>query len=350
MQTTGKPNVRMIDVARLAGVSRATVGMVLHGTGSSRIRVGQETSARIKQIAREMEYRPNLAARQLAGKRSKIIGLMMDPLPTEANSVRLAAIDTRCREAGYHLMTLHEQPQPELVKECLDEFVARGIDGLVCLHHCYPGNPELVPRLVSSRLENVVFFDRPPIRELPYVGPDYAGCTRLAVNYLLGRGYRRLGFVVADLQWYSGPRLKEGFLTQMTKHGQTVDDGQVWVGHQNAFSDLTQLSPETADQVIDDMVVREKVDALVFAEDYWAARVMNRLQDRGYRIPGDVAVVGQGDKHIAEYLRPRLTTIKPMLAEAGTCAVDMLITKIEGGDISGQSKFLRPELVERESA
>ena len=98
--------ITIVDVARHAGVSQGTVGRVLHGTKGSKI--SEATSERVRKIAQQLSYQPNYAARQLAGKRSKNIGVLIDSNPTEGNYFRLAKIEARLRELDYHMIIGHE--------------------------------------------------------------------------------------------------------------------------------------------------------------------------------------------------------------------------------------------------
>ncbi len=153
-----KMPVRMVDVARRAGVSVSTVGLVLNNAGSGSRRVGKETANKVRRIAEELNYTPNLAAQQLIKNKSAIIGVLMDPRPSEENSIRLSEIESRARELGYHLLVMHEQPRPEHVRECINELLGRGIDGLICVHHVYPHQPAMVAKLVSAHIGNVIFY------------------------------------------------------------------------------------------------------------------------------------------------------------------------------------------------
>jgi len=346
----------MIDIAEKAGVSLATVGRVLQGSGGDNIRVGEKTAQRVRQIARQMRYRPNLVARQLAGKRSMTIGVLMDPKPTLPNSIRLAEIGARARELGYHLMTLHEQPEPQMVAECMGEFVSRGVDGVICIHHAYPGQHELVPKVIlDSGLKNVVFIDKPVINGACSIGLDYAAASRKMLRYLLGRGRRRIGFALAELGWYTGPHMRDGFLAEQAAQGLVLNGELLWVGteHRPAGADLHHISVETGHQIIEDLVVKGGADAIMTADDHWAAQLLNCLVEKGYRVPEDIAVAGCGNQAVGLYTRPMLTSIDLRHEQVARGAVDMLVEMIENeDDLAGCAKdvLVEPVLVVRDSA
>ncbi len=347
-----KMPVRMVDVAHKAGVSVSTVGLVLNGAGAKSRRVGKENARRIRQIADALNYTPNLAAQQLIRSKSAIIGVLMDPRPLEENSIRLSEIESRSREKGYHLLVMHEQPTSERIRECINELVGRGIDGLICLHHVYPRKPALVAKMVSSSIENVVFIDEPAVQNAPYVGADYVEGNRRAVHHLLDRGRTRIGLVLSDVEWYAGPRVRQGYIKGLQERGLGVNEQFVWISDQDIYSDLMHISPEMANRIIDELVIRQKVEALIVSDDYQAAQILNCLNDRGYKVPESVAVIGNGNLHIAQYTRPMLTTIEFRATRIARAAVDMLIEKIEGKntDQSARQQMIQPELILRDSA
>ena len=349
-----RQSVRMVDVANRAGVSIAAVGCVLQGTGGNTVRVGRETALRIQKIADEMNYSPNLAARQLVGKRSRTIGILIDPLPKLANSIRLAEITRHARELGYHTIILHEEPRPKLIKECLDEFVGRGVDGLVCVHHYYPHHHDLIPKVIqNSSISSIVYIDRPDIDGVYYVGLDFEEVTKKIVGHLVKRGRKRIGFVTGTLEWYSAPRLLRGYQEALRENGLEVEADLVWVGTERSRTnpDLHHITAETAERIIDELVVNCGADAII-SEDNWSARLLNCLVDRGYKVPDEISVAGAGNLEVGEYTKPSLTTVDFRYGIIARSAVDMLIENIENryDEHSPRGRFVSPELIIRDSA
>ncbi len=352
----GKSAVRMIDIAKRANVSLAAVGKVLQGTGGDRIRVSKQTAERVRKIARELNYRPNLAARQLAGRKSKTIGVLIDPLPTVANSVRLAEIGRQARRLGYHTLFLHENPQPDLVNECIDEFVSRGVDGIICVHHYYPeAHDKIANMIINSGIKNIVFIDKPEINYEYYVGVDFEKVSELAIDHLIERGKKRIAFVMSTLDWLSGPKLYTGYINTLKKHNIKPDKHIVWIGTERIGKDIEihSLDHKLAEKIVDDVVIAGKADA-IFADDLWAARIMNVLQERDFKIPDDIAIAGHGNTDVSDYIRPALTTVDLQYDIVAREAVDMLIKLIDRSDKpqDGQkikSKLITTKLIIRES-
>jgi DNA-binding LacI/PurR family transcriptional regulator len=341
----------MVEIAEKAGVSAATVGFVLNGAGKGSRRVSDKTAIRVRQIAKDLNYRPNQIARQLVGKGSKTIGVLIDPNPSESNSIRLAQITIHARECGYHTMTLHEKPDPQLVSECMDEFTARGVDGLICVHHVYPGKPDLVAKIVDSAITNVVFIDEPAIKNATYIGTDYVDGTAQAVKYLHAQKKRRIGLALSDVQWYSGPRIRQGYIQGMRELGIKLDENLIWIGDQDVNSDLEHISPGIAGKILDDLVLRERVDAIIACDDFWSAQLLNELSIRGVHVPNDVALIGLGNYHISDYTRPALTSMDLQYEYIARTSVDMLLKMIDSEKKYKPERILvKPKLVIRASA
>ncbi len=350
-----KNKVRMVDIAQRAGVSLATVGRVLQGTGRNNIRVGPETAQKVRHLAKELNYIPNLAARQLAGKKSHTLGILLDPRHSPANSIRFSEMGTRARQKGYHLMALHEMPDTHLLEECLGEFKSRGVDGVICMHHAYPGQYDLVPKIITgSGIENVIFIDEPSIQGTTYIGVDFAEIGRQMVNYLLGQGRKRIAFVCSDLDWYTGPHFHRGYVEALVEKGLKAAEELIWVGtrHREPDSDLNRIDDLTAQQIIYDLVKNKGADAIVVTADLWAAQILNSLVDQGYQVPGDVAITGSGDLDVSRHVRPKLTTADLCYREVSHKAVDMLIEMIENDaeKPTAQGVFVNPKIIIRDSA
>jgi LacI family transcriptional regulator len=345
-------NVRMIEVAEMAGVSVATVGFVLNGAGAGSRRVSDKTASKVRKIAEKLNYKPNQIARQLVGKGSKTIGVLMDPNPSDWNSIRLCQVSMRAREYGFHTMTLHEKPEPELISECMEDFVARGVDGLICMHHVYPGKPDLVARIVASAIKNVVFIDEPALRNAAYIGADYADGATQAVKYLRSQNRNRIGLALSDLQWYSGPRIKQGYVQGIHECGMRVEEKLIWVGDEDINSDLVHISSDIARRIVDDLVLGERVEAIIACDDFWVAQLLNNLSERGMRVPDDVALIGFGNSYLCDYTRPTLTSIDPQLEYIARSAVDILFEKLQdsSGHKSADRVMIKPKMVIRASA
>ncbi len=345
--------VRLIDIANKAGVAPATVSHVLRGTGKN-VRISAATKKRVLEISRQLNYTPNLAARQLIENSSKMIGVLIDPRPTEENAVRLAEISNYARSRGYHLMILHETPEPKRIRECLSEFAGRGVEGLICVHHVYPKNPSLVAEIISDNFSNVVFLDKPASDGQSYVSVDYERVGELAVDYLFSKGYENIGLVLPELVWYASPKIRDGYIHAMQRAGRSINSANkhIWISNKDVYSDLTHIDRNTIDKLIEEFIIPNNIQAIITRDDHWAAQLINCLKLRGINVPNDIAVVGCGNWYISRYVQPALTSFDLQLQKVSQTAVDMLIEKLKGTTKlkTQKSIMIEPKLIIRESA
>ncbi len=347
-------NFRIIDIAEKAGVSRAAASLVLTGTGRGRVRVSKETSQKIRTIAAELNFTPNLAAQQLAGKKSKLIGLLTSNIQSELNNTRLAEIEMHARNHGYHSLIMHgidfTASNKDDLEECVSELISRGIDGIICFPHMFPDDPAYIPRMVSSRIKNVVFIDKPAIDGFSWVGPNYADGSRQAVRYFLNSGRTRIGLAISDLKWYSGPLMKNGYTEELANQGLEVDESLIWVANRDDSNISQDLSPKLAEDIVDYLVHEKQADAIYAINDYWAGQITTCLKEQGINVPYDVAVLGWGNTHFVNYIRPMLTSIDLQLKRVSAIAVEMLIDLLENENTEAKEVLIKPTIVIRGSA
>jgi len=342
--------VTIVDIAKEAGVSQGTVGRVLNKTKGSKI--SEHTAIKIRKIAKKLSYKPSIIAQQLAGVSSKTIGVLLDPALVEYNYLRLREIENKAHTLGYRLIIGFERLDPELVRKHIDDFLGRQVNGVICIQHDYPSQPDLVPNVLVSNVKHVIFIDKPAIDNTSYIGIDIVDGSRQLVEYLLGRGRRRIGLTLADLAWNEPIRQKQGYVEGLRSQGISVDEQLIWVGGQLVRPNTKHISIEIADQIINTLVVDNKADAIMANTDNWAAQLVNRLLYKGYRVPQDVAIVGYGNFSVANYTRPRLTTLDLPIQRVAHTAVNTLVNMIEDDkkfDVCTSSVF-KANLVIGESA
>src|SRR5689334_15528355 len=132
MPAPRRPTVRLLDVARAAGVSRVAAAHVLNGAGSASVRVGEDTRRRIETVARKLHYRPNRAAQQLRGVPSGLIGVIFDSQwPT--NWQRLSLLEQAGINRGLRFMVGQVHGDARLSARYLDDFQDRGVEAILCI-------------------------------------------------------------------------------------------------------------------------------------------------------------------------------------------------------------------------
>ncbi|CAM5587330.1 LacI family transcriptional regulator OS=Streptomyces aurantiogriseus OX=66870 GN=GCM10010251_56590 PE=4 SV=1 [Streptomyces aurantiogriseus] len=282
------------DVARLAGVSRATVSYVLNNT--SAVRISEPTRRRVHQAAKELGYVPHAAARTLRAGHSRMVLMPAPPVPAgplysqfvhdfQGALSRLDYIVVQYGASGLH-----------------GDDAARAWAELRPVAVLVPGpglGPEGVAVLKRSGARAVVTLSSEPVEGAHALLLDHAGVGRSAAGHLVARGRRRIGVVVPvepGLKMFSVPRL--------------AGARQAVQGTDATITELPLAYTEESAAALAARWPGLGLDAVFAYNDEYAMLLMRALQDEGVRIPEDAAVIGADDLMLGRLLRPRLSTVR----------------------------------------
>ena len=346
--TVTNQNVRLIDVAERANVSRSSVAQVLLATGGKNVHVGKETSIRIRKAAKELNYRPNMAARQLKGMRSHVIGVIIDSYAPKISFDRLSEMERQAAQSGYRFMVGQSHGEIDRLEGYAQDFASRGIDGLICISHEYPRQTKRVENIFSV-FDNVVFIGKPQIRneDLSFITVDVADGIYQGCDYLIKQSRENIGLLL----WSSGSStMKErlsGYRRALRLNDLNINEDLVrYIGTSETCSLDDIKSP------VQDLTQNGHADAIVAVNDKVALMTIRSLENMGLRVPEDVAVLGFDNIELAELCRPALTTIDQQSKELSQTAVKMLVNLIEGKktSVKERQKIIKPKLIVRQSA
>lgn len=302
------------DVARKAGVSQATVSLVLGG--NPRARVSAATRERVLEAAGELGYRPNILARGLVRRRSYAIGVVVPDLSNPFFLDVVIGVQRVASEAGYVVLPGDVREGSPL--RHLEALRARQVDGVVLDGF---GAQSLPPDALSE-LE-VVLVDEPSDR-WPGVASDAEGAGRLAAGHLLSLGHLCLAFAgpASDVH---GFRMRErGFFAALHAAGVSLPSVRLRrvpptvAGGQEAVRALMALPRG------------ERPTALFCATDLLAAGALKAALTARIAVPGELSIVGCDDIELARVLTPELTTVRVPARELGARAARLLLRQLEG--------------------
>jgi DNA-binding LacI/PurR family transcriptional regulator len=328
----GRP--RMVDVGRLAQVSAQTVSRYFNGGY-----VGSETRNRIEQAVSELGYRPNAAARRLRSNRSESIGLLALGRPNFGIWSTLDGMTSAARAAGFTLVigqldiVVDDPNSPKEVHMAIEHLLRSGVDGVIVTTP-YVRGEKLVGDLLGST-PSVVMSEDPGIAQNSVHTDSYQG-ARLAMEYLVTRGHRRILHIGGDRATIEAARREAGYLDVMAE---------------NEFSTLPVPSRDwTADAgyEIGQTLDPEEFSAIFAGNDLIASGAMSALRERGLSAPHDFSIVGIDDMPESRFAAPPLTSVAMGFAAVGAAAVEMLLERISTGR-SVQRRGVAPQLRVRES-
>jgi len=328
------------EVARVAGVSRATASRAVNGGP----RVSDHARRAVEDAVRTLGYVPNRAARTLVTKRTDSVAVVV-PEPDERVfsdpffASTLSAVTRVLGEREVQLVLLLAQPGAEETR--MLRYLSNGhVDGaLVVSHHRDDRLAELLPRIGVP----CVFGGRPwsGSERVPYVDVDNVAGGREATEYLVRRGCRRIGTIAGPADMTAATDRLTGWAQALHTAGLSADA----VVH----GDFTEEGGRLAAA---DLLERyADLDGLVVASDLMARGALQVAADLGRRVPDDLAVIGYDDLGVAERTDPPLTTMKNPIGEMAERATRLLLDRIDGRESGGPYRLIIPtELVVRESA
>ena len=325
------------EVARAAGVAPSTVSRYLNG----QLRVSPATEARMLDAVRDLGYVPNAQARNLARRRSGVVGFVV---PEISNPYFGAIADYVVDEVERHgLLVLLCSTRSQAVREAsyIDLLASGAIDGMLYLGS-FPSNERLAAAIRGGL--PVVVIDE-PIADATgvhtVVMDDYAGGYQ-AASYLVALGHRQIAFVSGPAELASVRERRRGYEDALRKGGIDPAGQLVLAGHfseQFGMSALPRL-----------LSAPQPPTAAFVASDYIALGMLSAAETHGVRVPGDLSVVGFDDIRFSQYVRPRLTTIRSPLERLARVGVELLFERLAGADSGARTEVLPVELIVRESA
>lgn len=331
--------VTIVDVAREAGVSYATVSRVINHADY----VKPETRERVTAALNRLGYVGNRQARTLRGGRTYTIGLLVRGLDTGYIGEIVRGIDRELVEHHYDLMlyTTHWRQHNKTTSEATYvETLTRGmVDGLLLV---LPRTPENYLEWLRERHFPYVLIDHQGIDSVgPAVGATNRQGGHDATHYLLELGHRRIGFITGDMQLGCAHDRLQGYKEALQEQGIAFDEQWVVEG------DFLQPSGYAGATTL--LGRQQRPTAIVVSNDVMAFGVMEAVRDHGLRIPEDISIIGFDDIPQAASVHPPLTTIRQPLEEMGRVAAQLLLEIIENDNQPGKHIALPTQLIVRHS-
>lgn len=328
-------NATIIDVAKEAGVSYATVSRVVNNGDYVRA----DKRERVLKAIHKLGYSTNHQARSLRVGRSNTIGLLVRDLGTSYIGEIARGIDTELAEGQYDLV-LYTTHQRKMKEAAYVTALTRGLaDGLLLI---LPRNPEAYLESLREKHFPYVLIDHQGIdNQGPAIGATNRQGAIEATDYLLRLGHRRIGFITGTLNLGCAQDRLDGYQAALTENGLAVDPDLIREG------DFLQPRGYTATQ---ELLAQPQPPTAIFASnDVTAFGVMEAVRDRGLRIPEDISILGFDDIPQASNVHPPLTTVRQPLEQMGRVATQMLLRYIKDPEQSPERVELPTELVVRAS-
>jgi LacI family transcriptional regulator len=330
----------MKDIAKELGVSVGTISKVLRDHPD----ISPETRKRVRTRMRELNYRPNLAARALVTGRTHTIGLVVPDLVHPFFGEVARGLSRVLSKEGFSLIISSSEEDRELELRGIDQLLARRVDALLLASS--QGDSGFFRHLEKQKTPFVLIDRRPQSPKTNFVGVDDEAIGWMATEHLVDMGCRLVAHIGGPGISTAVGRLR-GYQQALLRHGLSVDQKYI-IGrdHADAASDVTGYN------AMNDLLALDPPPDGVFCyNDPTAMGAMQAALERRLKIPQDVALVGAGNVRYARFLRIPLTTIDQQSEEIGDLAAKMALSLIESeGSPRPKTVLLEPRLIVRESS
>jgi DNA-binding LacI/PurR family transcriptional regulator len=321
-------------VAERVGLTKGTCSGVLNQSAASRS-VPAHTQEKILAAARELNYRPNVQARNLATKRTYMIGVVTQEIGDFYSSPIISGIERYLRQKGYFFLTVAHRHDPKLLENYSHLLMDRGVEGFITID-------TIMDRPLA--LPTVAVPGHFRLKDVTNIVLNHRRGAWLALSHLLKLGHTDIAFMkgasvspdsedrwncICEVAAELGVRMPASLVVQLES-----DDPTPQLGYPFAKKLLARERPFTA---------------LVAYNDISAIGSIHAVQEAGLRVPEDVSVVGFDDIRIAVHNNPTLTTVRQPLEKMGGIAARTLLERLEDHRPWMPKIVIEPELVVRDS-
>ncbi len=330
----------MKDIAQDLNVSVVTVSKVLRNHSD----ISQATRDRVLQRMKELNYRPNLAARTLVTGRTYMIGLVVPGLMHPFFVEVAKALSKEIRPLGYSLVIASSEEDPELERQEIEFLLSRQVDALVVASA--QTSPASFREIESRNIPYVLIDRRLADLNANFIGIDDVQVGLLATRHLIDSGYTRIAHIRGP-ELSTGNARFEGYRRALEESKRPI--APEYVVAETAIDDCGESSGFDAMQQL--LARTPRPDAVFCFNDQVAIGAMRAILNAGLRLPEDVALVGAGNILHSDLLRVSLSTIDQATAEIGQRAAKLAVKLIEATSAPrSKTVLLEPSLVIRESS
>lgn len=326
------------DVAKKAGVSATTVSRVLNNNAEGHMR--EETKGKVLKAIEKLNYTPDKYAQFMRKQKSGIVGVIVPDISNQFFSLMVRGIENVFSQNGYAVIICDAENCLEKENKCITTLLQEKVEGVI-LTPVYIESDQIkklidrkIPVVLSDRkLENV---------NLPYVGSDGLKDGYKLTQYLIHRGYKKIGFVRGPSEVSTARDRFEGYRSAMEDARLKINEGWILQGDYT-FEGGHQVGNKFAEST------REFPEAIIAANDLMAIGIVRALEEKKIKIPQDVGIAGFDNIPISSLIHPKLTTVEIPVYGIGQEAALILLDYIRGNRKRKKTKSLDTKLIRGES-
>ena len=333
-----KKGISIKDIAKAAGASPALVSFVLNGK-QKQYRVSDAMAEKIREIAKELDYKPNGFAKSLRDGTSHTIGVIVSDISNLFFADIVKNIETTAEEYGYMALFASSDERADKLADLTEKMLRKEVDGMIVVP-C--DGSESTIKMLEDRGVPLVLLDR----YIPDVKTDYVSLNNRkaayeATEHLIRQGYRRIGFVGYGSNLTNMKERVEGYSQAMTAH----NEKDSIIIKQVEMDNLDKSCEKAMNSLIDN-----KVDAILFATNSITIKCLYYIQRKGIRIPDDLGIVCFDGESAFDFFYAPVTYVSQPLERMARKAVEILIEHLESNDCLTQQVEADGTLIKRASS
>ena len=330
----------MKDIAKDLGVSVVTVSKVLRNHSD----ISPATRMRVKKRMKELNYRPNLAARALVTGHTSIIGLIVPDLVHPFFGQVARGLSRVLRKKGYSLVISCSEEDPELERQEIEQLLARRVDALIVASA--QGGVESFRHIEEQNTPYVLIDRRFKGLKANFVGVDDEAMGRMATEHLIAAGCKRIAHIGGPAVSTAIGRL-QGYRSALKSAKR--DAPAAYIIQRDRGEEASDATGYEAMKNL--LALRPLPDGVFCYNDPTALGAMRAILEAGLLIPRDIAVVGCGNVRYSDFLRVPLTSVDQDSEAIGDRAANLALTLVEAKDTPRpKTVLLAPKLVPRQSS
>ncbi len=328
------------DVANKLNVSTTLVSFVLNGK-AIKYRISEEMSKKVLETVKELNYSPNLTARNLRGGKTFLIGFIVTDISNSFFSSIARIIEDEANKLNYTVIIGSSDENYDNTEKLIDVFLNKGVDGLIIVP-C-DGSEKLIEKLQNTNIPFVLIDRYFKNLEVSYSCLNNIKATKLATQHLIDEGYKNISLIVYKSELSNSVDRISGYESIMYKEG---------LNNNICIKSVNIINPKVdIYKAINQLVTETKTEAIIFTTNTIAVHGLLCLNEMKLNVPNDIAVVCFDKNDAFDFFYSPITYIQQPVAEIAEEAVRIIYAKIKNEEYNKNSMvMLDPKLIIRDSS
>ena len=331
--------ITIVDVAKKANVSVATVSRVMNGNYP----VKEETKKRVLEVIEELKYIPNMQARELTQQKSSTIGVVVPSINNMFFPEVINGIESNLKLNSLSLVLVCSNNDKDEEKSCINNLLSRNVSGIIVID---PNTDNIKSEFYHniSKQTPLVFVNGHAVSaNISSVVNDEAMGASMALNYLVENNHKDILFVRGK-DSYSYDIKEKVYKETMESLNNFKLENIINIGNGN--------SSETVDNTLNmfiDILKNSSATAVFACNDLMAVGVLNACKKLNIDVPSNLSIIGYDNIDLSKFVEPKLTTIDQNMFHLGTNAANLLLEKIEYDNSRSKRIILTNSLIQRDT-